>query len=46
MNKLRTLKRLCEQVKKIKKVMPWNSYPKHVRNFLLKRLHSNGRKYD
>ena len=30
-----------EQSKNIKKFMSWNSYPKHVHESLLKRLHSN-----
>ena len=41
-------KRICsadvafnEQIKNIKKFMSWNSYPKQVRNSLLKRLNSN-----
>ena len=41
-------KRICStneafngQVKQIKKLMSWNSYPKRVRNSLLKRLSSN-----
>ena len=41
-------KRICstnaafnEQIKKIKKIMPRNSYPKQVRNSLLKILNSN-----
>ena len=41
-------KRICstdvafsEQIKNIKKFMSWNSYPKQVRDSLLKRLSSN-----
>ena len=41
-------KRICstnvafnEQIKSIKKLMSWNSYPKQVFNSLLKRLNSN-----
>ena len=41
-------KRICssnvefnEQIKNIKKLISWNSYPKQVRNSLLKRLNSN-----
>ena len=41
-------KRICstdvefnEPIKNIKKLMPWNSYAKQVRNSLLKRLNSN-----
>ena len=41
-------KRICgtnvtfnEQIKNMKKLMSWNSYPKKVRNSVLKRLNSN-----